>query len=66
MPKSIINLNDIPKSVINLNDRGEHQGYQALFFSNGRVPVRRGTYKRNIPVSYYEYHGLQRVIFYIR
>ena len=56
----------MPKEVINLNDRGEQQGYQALFFSNGRVPVRRGTYKRNIPVSYYEYHGLQRVIFYIR
>ena len=59
MPKSII-------KIINLNDQGEQQGYQALFFSEGRLPVRRGTYKRNIPVSYYEYHGLQRVIFYIR
>lgn len=56
----------MPKSIINLNDRGEQQGYQALFFSEGRMPVRRGTYKRDIPVSYYEYHGLQRVIFYIR
>ena len=56
----------MPKSIINLNDQGEQQGYQALFFSEGRMPVRRGNYKRDIPYSYYEYHGLQRVIFYIR
>ena len=56
----------MPKSIINLNDRSEQQGYQALFFSNGRVPVRRGTYKRNKPYSYSEYHGMESVIFYIR
>ena len=50
--------------VVNTNDNGELHGYQALFYGN--TPARRGTYKRNRAIGYYEYHGLERIEYYIR
>jgi hypothetical protein len=51
-------------SIENKNDKGQLHGYQALFY--GSTPARRGTYKANKAIGYYEYHGLGQIEYYIK
>lgn len=54
------------KNIININSKGQHHGYQEIYFDGSDLLWYRCTAKNNYFINYTEEHSWEQTIFYIK